>query len=147
MLLKCYTQYVSKYGKLSSGHRTEKCPFSFQSQRRAMLKNVQTTIQLCSSHMLARLACEILQARLQQYVSWELPDVQDGFTKKAEEPEFKILKFIGPWRKQEGVRGFPGSSTQSWTQGEQGSKDGRRQQVFWAGLLVYLSGKAPPRST
>ena len=50
--------------------------------------------------MLARLACEILQARLQQYVSWELPDVQDGFTKKAEEPEFKILKFIGPWRKQ-----------------------------------------------
>jgi len=50
--------------------------------------------------MLARLACEILQARLQQYVSWELLDVQDGFTKKAEEPEFKIPKFMGPWRKQ-----------------------------------------------
>ena len=33
--------------------------------------------------MLARLACEILQARFQQYVSWELPDVQDGFTKKG----------------------------------------------------------------
>ena len=28
--------------------------FSFQSQRRAVPKNVQTTIQLCSFHMLAR---------------------------------------------------------------------------------------------
>ena len=83
MLLKCYTQYVIKYGKLSSGHRTEKGQFSFQSQRKAMLKNVQTTLQLCSFHMLARLACEILQASFQQYVSWELPDVQDGFTKKG----------------------------------------------------------------
>ena len=31
MLLKCYTQYVSKFGKLSSGHRTGKGQFSFQS--------------------------------------------------------------------------------------------------------------------
>ena len=42
MLLKCYTQYASKFGKLSSGHRTGKGQFSFQSQRRAMPKNVQT---------------------------------------------------------------------------------------------------------
>ena len=33
MLLKCCTQYGSKFGKLSSGHRTRKCQFSFQSQR------------------------------------------------------------------------------------------------------------------
>ena len=32
----------------------EKGQFSFQSQRRAMLKNVQTTAQLYSSHMLAK---------------------------------------------------------------------------------------------
>ena len=32
--------------KLSSGHRTGKGQFSFQSQRRAMLKNVQTIAQL-----------------------------------------------------------------------------------------------------
>ena len=44
MLLKCCTQYVSKFGKLSSGYRTRKGQFSFQSQRRAMPKNVQTTI-------------------------------------------------------------------------------------------------------
>ena len=40
MLLKCWTQYISKFGKLSSGHRTRKGLFSFQSQRRAMPKNV-----------------------------------------------------------------------------------------------------------
>ena len=39
------TQYGSKFGKLSSGHRTEKGQFSFQSQRKAMPKNAQTTIQ------------------------------------------------------------------------------------------------------
>ena len=44
----------SKFGKLSSGHRTGKGQFSFQSQRRARPKNVQTTTQLHSSHTLAK---------------------------------------------------------------------------------------------
>ena len=39
MLLKCCTQYANKFGKLSSGHRTGKGQFSFQSQRKAMSKN------------------------------------------------------------------------------------------------------------
>ena len=38
--IKCYTQYASKLGKLSRGHRTGKGQFSFQSQRKAMSKNV-----------------------------------------------------------------------------------------------------------
>ena len=38
--LKCCTQYASKFGKLSNGHRTGKDQFSFQSQRKAMSKNV-----------------------------------------------------------------------------------------------------------
>ena len=54
MLWKCCTQYASTFGKLSSGHRTGKCQFSFQSQRKAMPWNVQTTAQLRSSHMLAK---------------------------------------------------------------------------------------------
>ena len=41
-------------GKLNSGHQTGKGQFSFQSQRWAMPKNVQTTTQLNSFHMLAR---------------------------------------------------------------------------------------------
>ena len=79
MLLKCCTRYVRKLGKLGSGHRTGKGQFAFQSQRKAMPKNAQTTAQLHSSHMLVKL--KILQARLQQYVNHELPDVQAGFKK------------------------------------------------------------------
>ena len=40
--------------KLSSGHRTAKGQFSFQSQRKAMPKNAQTTAQLHSSHTLVK---------------------------------------------------------------------------------------------
>ena len=55
MLLKCCSQFVSILGKLSSGHRTGKGQFSFQFQRRIVSNNAQTTVQLCSFHMLARL--------------------------------------------------------------------------------------------
>ena len=48
----CCTQYASKFGKLSSGHKTGKGQFAFQSQRKVMPKNAQTTTQLHSSHML-----------------------------------------------------------------------------------------------
>ena len=41
--VKRYTQYASKFGKLSSVHRTGKAQFSFQSKRKAVPKNVQTT--------------------------------------------------------------------------------------------------------
>ena len=54
MLCKCCTQYATKFGKLSSGHRTGKGQFSFQSQRKAMPKNAQTTPQLHSSHTLVK---------------------------------------------------------------------------------------------
>ena len=80
ILLKCCNQYVSKFGKLSSGHRTGKGQFSFQSQRKAMPKNAQTTAQLHSSHA-SKVMLKILQMKLQQYVNHELPDVQAGFGK------------------------------------------------------------------
>ena len=64
----------------SSGHRTGNGQFSFQSQRKAMPKNTQTTAQLHSSHTLVKML-KILQARPQQYVNRELPDVQAGFRK------------------------------------------------------------------
>ena len=70
MLLKCCTQYASKFGKLSSGHRTGKSQVSFQSYH---------TIALISHA--SKVVLEILQARLQQYVNCELSDVQAGFTK------------------------------------------------------------------
>ena len=52
--VKVLPQYASKFGKLSSGHWTGKGQFSFQSQRKAMPENVQTTAQLHSSYTLAK---------------------------------------------------------------------------------------------
>ena len=47
-----------------------------------MPKNAQTTTQLHSSHVPVKFSkLKILQARLQQYVNSELPDVQAGFRK------------------------------------------------------------------
>ena len=48
------TQYASKFGKLSSDHKTGKGQFSFQSQRKAKPKNVQTVPQLHSFYKLAK---------------------------------------------------------------------------------------------
>ena len=48
-----------KFGKLSSGYRTGKGQFSFQSQRKAMPKNAQTTAQLHSSHSLLKLCSKL----------------------------------------------------------------------------------------
>ena len=46
-----------------------------------MPENAQTTAQLHSSHTLAKIMLKIFQARLQQYVNHEIPDVQAGFRK------------------------------------------------------------------
>ena len=81
MLWKCCTQYTSKFGKLSSGHRTGKGQFSFQSQRKAMPKNVQTTHTVALISHASKVMLKILQASLQQYVNRELPDVTAGFRK------------------------------------------------------------------
>ena len=58
-------KYASKFGKLSSGDRTGKDQFSFQSQ---------------ISHAI-KVMLKIFQARFQQYMNHELPDVQAGFRK------------------------------------------------------------------
>ena len=51
----------------------------------------------------SKVMLKILQARLQQYVNRELPDVQAGF-RKVEEPEIKLLTSIGSLKKQESSR-------------------------------------------
>ena len=61
MVLKCCTQYASKFGKLNSAHIPRKGQFSFQSQRREMPKNVQSTAQSCSFHMLTRLCSKFFK--------------------------------------------------------------------------------------
>ena len=81
MLWKCCTQYASKFGKLSSGHRTGKGQFSFQSQGNTMPENAETTAQLHFISPASKVMLKIPQTRLQQYMNCELPDVQAGFRK------------------------------------------------------------------
>ena len=93
MLLKCSTQYVSKFGKLSSDHRTGKGQLSFQSQRKAMARNVQTYHTIALISHASKVMLKILQARLQQYVNCELPAVK-LVLEKAEEPKIKLPMFF-----------------------------------------------------
>ena len=51
----------------------------------------------------SKVMLKILQARLQQYINHELPDVQTGF-KKAEEPEIKLPTSAVSGKKQESSR-------------------------------------------
>ena len=82
--------YASKFGKLSSGHRAGKGQFSFQSQRKAMPKNAQTTAQLHSSHMLVSNA---QNSPSQNFQMFKL-DLE-----KAKEPEIKLPTSIGSSKK------------------------------------------------
>ena len=54
------------------------------------------------SHV-SKVILKILQARLQQYMNRELPDVETGF-RKAEETEIKLPTSAGSWKKQESSR-------------------------------------------
>ena len=80
MLWKCCTQYASKFGKLSSGHRTGKGQFSFQSQK-GNAKEYSNYCTIAPISHARKVMHKILQARLQQYMNHELPDVQAGFRK------------------------------------------------------------------
>ena len=80
MLLTFCTHYGSKFGKLSSGLRTGKDQFSFQSQERQCQKCSYYYTIAHISHTI-EIMLKILQARLQQYMNQELTDVQAGFRK------------------------------------------------------------------
>ena len=58
----------------------EKVSFHSNPKEREMSKNSQTTTQLQSFHA-SKVILKILQARFQQYMNRELPDVQAGFRK------------------------------------------------------------------
>ena len=103
MLLKYCTQYASKFGKLSNGHRTGKGQFSFQSQRKTMPKNVQTTAQLYSFHMLSRQCSKSFKLGFNS--SWTKNiHMYKLVLEKAEKPDIKLSTSIGSQKKQEKSR-------------------------------------------
>ena len=81
MLWKCCTQYVSQFGKLSSGHRTGKMSVFIPIPKKGNAKECSNyhTIALISHATKDML--KILHARLKHYMNHELPDVQAWFIK------------------------------------------------------------------
>ena len=99
MLWKCCTQYASKFGKLSSSHRIGKGQFSFQSQKRAMSRNVQTTARLHSFHMLARSCSK--SSKLSFNSMWTKNfQMYNLDLEKAEETEIKLSTSVVLQKKQ-----------------------------------------------
>ena len=99
ILWKCCTQYANKLGKLSSGFKTGKSQFSFQSQRKAMPKNAQSTVQLHSSHMLIKWCSKFSKPGFNNTwtVNFQMFKLD---IKKAEEPEIKLPTSAGSSEKQ-----------------------------------------------
>ena len=65
----------------SSGHRTGKGQFSFQSPKKGNAKECSNYRIIALISHASKVMLKILQARLQQDMNWELPDVQAGFRK------------------------------------------------------------------
>ena len=87
--LNCCTQYVSKFGKSSSGHRTGKGQSSSQFPRKAVLKNIQSIRQLHSSPMLLRLCSKSFMLCFS--IMWtENLQMSKLDLEKAEELEIKL---------------------------------------------------------
>ena len=81
MLLKCCTHYASKFGKLSSGHRTGKCQFWFQVPKKGNAKEHSNYYTVVLIWHVRKVILKIFHVRLQQYMNWKLPDVPFGFRK------------------------------------------------------------------
>ena len=102
LLWKNCTHYASKFGKLSSGHRTGKCVFiPIPKKGNAKECSYYCTIVLISHA--SRVILKILQARLQQYMNCELLMFKLVF-EKAEEPEIKLPTSVGSSKNQESSR-------------------------------------------
>ena len=81
MLLKCCTQYASKFGKLSSGNRTGKRSVFIPIPKKGNAKESSNYHTIALISHASKVMLKILQARLQQYVNCKLPDTQAGFRK------------------------------------------------------------------
>ena len=81
MLWKCCTQNASKFGKLSSGHRTVKRSVFIPIPKKGNAKECSNYRTIAFISHASKVTFKILQARLQQYMNHKLPDVQAGFRK------------------------------------------------------------------
>ena len=81
MILKCCSQYASKFEKLNSGHRTGKKSVLISIPKKDNDKECSNCHTIALISHVSKVVLKILQAELQQYMNRELPDVQAGFRK------------------------------------------------------------------
>ena len=99
----CCIQYVSKSGRLSSGHRTGKGQSSSQFPRRVVLKNVLAIRQLHSSSMLVTSSLKSCMPgfSIMQTKNFQMSKLS---LEKEEKPEIKLTTFAGSQRNQRNFR-------------------------------------------
>src|SRR5574341_635391 len=102
MLLNCCTQYASKFGKQQWPQDWKRSVF-IPIPKKGNAKECSNYCTIALISHASKVMLKILQARLQQYVNHELPDVQAGF-RKAEESEIKLPTSAGSLEKQESSR-------------------------------------------
>ena len=110
MLLSAALNMPANFGKLSSGHRTRKRLVFISIPKKGNTKECSNYDTIALISHASKVTLKILQARLQQYVNHELPDVQAGL-EKAEKPEIKLPTSIGLHRKQGNFRKTSASLT------------------------------------
>ena len=98
VLLKCCTQYVRKFGKLSSGHRTGKGQF-IPFPKKGNHIGVWTTIQLHIFHMLTKLCLKSFNLGFSSTWTKNFQIYKLGF-KEAVEPDIKLPTSTESQRKQ-----------------------------------------------
>ena len=65
--------------------------------------NTKECSKYCTIALISQACKVMLEARLQQYLNHELPDVKLDL-EKAEEPQIKLRTYVGSSKKQEGSR-------------------------------------------
>ena len=78
---KCCTQYARKFGKLSIDQRNGKRSVFTPIPEKGNAKECSNYHTIALISHTSKKMLKILQARLQQYVNHEIPDVQAGFSK------------------------------------------------------------------
>ena len=98
MLLKCCTQHANKFGKQQWPQNWKRLVF-IPNPKKGNTKECSNCHTVALISHACKVMLKILQARLQQYVNHELPDIQAGFRK-----EIKLPTSVESSKKQESSR-------------------------------------------
>ena len=96
MLWKCCMQYASNLENSAVATGLENISF-YSNPKKGNAKECSNYHTIAFISLASKVMLKLLQARLQQYVNWELPDVQAGF-RKGRGTRDQIVNILGPWK-------------------------------------------------